>query len=150
MEVHECTDKIRITDDGEAYYGITKKAAIAEASRCLHCPKPRCQIGCPNHINIPEFVFEIANGNIAEAAKKLALQSTMSAVCGRLCNQNKQCEGSCVLGIRGKPVAIGALERFAADFVRINGYSSVPACKPPTGKYIAIIGLGPEIGRAHV
>lgn len=143
MEVHECTDKIRITDDGEAYYGITKKAAIAEASRCLHCPKPRCQIGCPNHINIPEFVFEIANGNIAEAAKKLALQSTMSAVCGRLCNQNKQCEGSCVLGIRGKPVAIGALERFAADFVRINGYSSVPACKPPTGKYIAIIGLGP-------
>ena len=71
MEVHECTDKIRITDDGEAYYGITKKAAIAEASRCLHCPKPRCQIGCPNHINIPEFVFEIANGNIAEAAKEL-------------------------------------------------------------------------------
>ena len=143
MDVHECTEKIRITDDGEAYYGITKKAAMAEASRCLHCPKPRCQIGCPNHINIPEFVYEIANGNVAEAAKKLATQSTMSAICGRLCNQNKQCEGSCVLGIRGKPVAIGALERFAADYVRINGHTHIPECKPPTGKHTAIIGLGP-------
>ncbi|WYJ08418.1 NAD(P)-dependent oxidoreductase [Opitutia bacterium KCR 482] len=143
MDVHECTEKIRITDDGEAYYGITKKAAMAEASRCLHCPKPRCQIGCPNHINIPEFVYEIANGNVAEAAKKLAAQSTMSAICGRLCNQSKQCEGSCVLGIRGKPVAIGALERFAADYVRINGHTHIPECKPPTGKHTAIIGLGP-------
>lgn len=143
MEVCESTDKIRITEDGEAYYGITKKAAMAEASRCLHCPKPRCQVGCPNHINIPEFILEIANGNVGVAAKKLALQSTMSAICGRLCNQNKQCEGACVLGIRGKPVAIGALERFAADFVRINGYSEVPECKAPTGKHIAIIGLGP-------
>lgn len=143
MDVHECTEKIRITDDGEAYYGITKKAAMAEASRCLHCPKPRCQIGCPNHINIPEFVYEIANGNVAEAAKKLASQSTMSAICGRLCNQSKQCEGSCVLGIRGKPVAIGALERFAADYVRINGHTYIPECKPPTGKHTAIIGLGP-------
>ena len=143
MEVRESTEKIRITDDGEAYYGITKKAAIAEASRCLHCPKPRCQIGCPNHINIPEFIFDIANGNVSDAAKKLALQSTMSAICGRLCNQNKQCEGACVLGIRGEPVAIGALERFAADFVRINGYSEVPKCNPPTGKHVAIIGLGP-------
>lgn len=143
MDVHECTEKIRITDDGEAYYGITKKAAMAEASRCLHCPKPRCQIGCPNHINIPEFVYEIANGNVAEAAKKLATQSTMSAICGRLCNQSKQCEGSCVLGIRGKPVAIGALERFAADYVRINGHTHIPECKPPTGKHTAIIGLGP-------
>ncbi len=143
MDVHECTEKIRITDDGESYYGITKKAAMAEASRCLHCPKPRCQIGCPNHINIPEFVYEIANGNVAEAAKKLATQSTMSAICGRLCNQSKQCEGSCVLGIRGKPVAIGALERFAADYVRINGHTHIPECKPPTGKHTAIIGLGP-------
>ena len=143
MDVHECTEKIRITDDGEAYYGITKKTAMAEASRCLHCPKPRCQIGCPNHINIPEFVYEIANGNVAEAAKKLASQSTMSAICGRLCNQSKQCEGSCVLGIRGKPVAIGALERFAADYVRINGHTYIPECKPPTGKHTAIIGLGP-------
>ena len=143
MDVHECTEKIRITDDGEAYYGITKKAAMAEASRCLHCPKPRCQIGCPNHINIPEFVYEIANGNVAEAAKKLATQSTMSAICGRLCNQSKQCEGSCVLGIRGKSVAIGALERFAADYVRINGHTHIPECKPPTGKHTAIIGLGP-------
>lgn len=143
MDVHECTEKIRITDDGEAYYGITKKAAMAEASRCLHCPKPRCQIGCPNHINIPEFVYEIASGNVAEAAKKLASQSTMSAICGRLCNQSKQCEGSCVLGIRGKPVAIGALERFAADYVRINGHTYIPECKPPTGKHTAIIGLGP-------
>lgn len=143
MEVRESTEKIRITDDGEAYYGITKKAAIAEASRCLHCPKPRCQIGCPNHINIPEFISDIANGNVSDAAKKLALQSTMSAICGRLCNQNKQCEGACVLGIRGEPVAIGALERFAADFVRINGYSEVPKCNPPTGKHVAIIGLGP-------
>lgn len=143
MDVHECTEKIRITDDGEAYYGITKKAAMAEASRCLHCPKPRCQTGCPNHINIPEFVYEIANGNVAEAAKKLATQSTMSAICGRLCNQSKQCEGSCVLGIRGKPVAIGALERFAADYVRINGHTHIPECKPPTGKHTAIIGLGP-------
>lgn len=143
MDVHECTEKIRITDDGEAYYGITKKAAMAEASRCLHCPKPRCQTACPNHINIPEFVYEIANGNVAEAAKKLATQSTMSAICGRLCNQSKQCEGSCVLGIRGKSVAIGALERFAADYVRINGHTHIPECKPPTGKHTAIIGLGP-------
>lgn len=143
MDVHECTEKIRITDDGEAYYGITKKAAMAEASRCLHCPKPRCQTACPNHINIPEFVYEIANGNVAEAAKKLATQSTMSAICGRLCNQSKQCEGSCVLGIRGKPVAIGALERFAADYVRINGHTHIPECKQPTGKHTAIIGLGP-------
>ena len=143
MDVHECTEKIRITDDGEAYYGITKKAAMAEASRCLHCPKPRCQTGCPNHINIPEFVYEIANGNVAEAAKKLASQSTMSAICGRLCNQSKQCEGSCVLGIRGKSVAIGALERFAADYVRINGHTYIPECKQPTGKHTAIIGLGP-------
>ena len=133
-----------ISNDGdEIFYGISLKAAMDEASRCLHCPKPRCRTGCPNNINIPDFVIEIAKGDVLSAAKKLKEQSTMSAICGRVCPQEKQCEGSCVLGLRGKPVAIGALERFAVDYMRVKGLEELPVPAAPTGKRVAVVGAGP-------
>jgi len=131
------------TIDGDCLYGITLDMAIDEASRCLHCPKPRCVKGCPVNINIPDFITDIANGEIETAAKKLKMQSALSAVCGRVCPHEKQCEGNCILGMRFEPVAIGTLERFVADYARVHNYNVFPEKKPPTGKRVAVIGCGP-------
>ena len=128
--------------EGDCLYGITLQMAIDEASRCLHCPKPRCVMGCPVNINIPDFITDVANADITTAAKKLKMQSALSAVCGRVCPHEKQCEGNCILGMRFEPVAIGALERFVADYARFHDIDVFPEKKQPTGKKVAVIGCG--------
>lgn len=133
----------RATNFEEVPYGISLEVAMDEASRCLRCPKPRCVSACPVNINIPQFIAEIAEGNPQGAAEKLKTQTALPAVCGRVCPQELQCEGSCVLGLRGQPVAIGTLERFAADYVRQNNLEKLPEKAAPTGKRVAVIGCGP-------
>lgn len=139
----EQNPKKRAANFEEVPYGYSLEVAMEEATRCLRCPKPRCVKACPVNINIPNFIDSIARGEIAEAALKLKKQSALSAVCGRVCPQEMQCEGSCILGIKSKPVAIGALERFAADYVRQNNLEEPPVKAPPTGKKAAVIGCGP-------
>ncbi len=133
----------RATNFEEVPYGVSLQMAMDEASRCLQCPKPRCIAACPVNIRIPEFIAEIAKGDPKSAAIKLKKQTALPAVCGRVCPQESQCEGSCVLGLRGDPVAIGTLERFSADYVRLNNLEELPEKAAPTGKRVAIIGCGP-------
>ncbi len=143
LTMPEQNPKRRATNFEEVPYGITLEMAMDEASRCLQCPKPRCMAACPVNIRIPDFISSIAKGDPKEAATKLKKQTALPAVCGRVCPQENQCEGSCILGIKGKPVAIGTLERFAADYVRKNNLEEIPEKSAPTGKRVAIIGCGP-------
>jgi len=122
--------------------GYTDEMAIAEAARCLACKKPKCVEGCPVRINIPGFVGLIADGRFIEAAMKLKEDTALPAVCGRVCPQETQCEAECVLGKKFEPVAIGRLERFAADYARDHGEPD-PDVTSPTGKKVAVIGAGP-------
>lgn len=142
-DMPEQNPKKRATNFEEVPLGFSLEVAMEEATRCLHCPKPRCVAACPVNINIPDFVGSIAEGKIGEAAAKLKTQSALSAVCGRVCPQELQCEGSCILGLRSKPLSIGALERFAADYVRENHLEKIPQKAAPTGKKVAVIGSGP-------
>lgn len=139
----EQNPKKRATNFEEVPCGFSLEVAMDEATRCLQCKKPRCVAGCPVNINIPSFIEEIAKGDIEAAAIKLKKQTALPAVCGRVCPQESQCEGSCILGIKGKPVAIGALERFSADYVRQNNLEKIPEKAAPTGKRVAVIGCGP-------
>ncbi|MGZ6226353.1 MAG: NADPH-dependent glutamate synthase, partial [Syntrophales bacterium] len=127
----------------EVPYGYTEELAMAEASRCLKCKKPLCITGCPVNIRIPDFIKLIEEGKFIEAAWKLKEQNTLPAVTGRVCPQETQCEILCILGKKGDPVAIGRLERFAADFERRSQSTKLPEFPPPTGKKVAIIGAGP-------
>lgn len=133
----------RATNFEEVPYGVSLEMAMDEASRCLQCPKPRCVPACPVNINIPAFIMEISKGNPKAAAEKLKLQTALPAVCGRVCPQESQCEGSCILGLKKEPVAIGTLERFAADYVRINDLESPPVRQASNGKRVAVVGSGP-------
>lgn len=121
----------------EVQKNFTEEQAIAEASRCLGCKNARCIKGCPVSINVPKFVQELAAGEIQAAGDTLRETSLLPAVCGRVCPQERQCEGSCVLGIKGESVAIGALERFVAD----NSEAKVKQGEP-SGKRVAIVGSG--------
>ncbi len=129
----------------EVNTGLTEKQALAEASRCLDCPNPTCIDGCPVSINIPKFVKHIEKGSFLDAAKALKETSALPAVCGRVCPQEKQCEASCFYTqkLKKDPVAIGYLERFAADYERNSGFMSVPEVAPSNGKKVAAIGSGP-------
>ncbi len=128
----------------EVNTGLTIEQALTEAKRCLDCVKPTCMEGCPVSINIPSFVKNIERGQFLEAAKVLKSTSALPAVCGRVCPQEKQCESKCIhLKLGHKPVAIGNLERFAADFERNSGKMALPECAPKNGKKVAIIGSGP-------
>lgn len=129
----------------EVALGYTKEMAVDEAQRCLNCPKPRCVGSCPVNIDIPQFIHEVAQENFAEAYKILKRKSTLPAVCGRVCPQENQCEGKCVLGIKGEPVAIGRLERFVADYAREHGLDNdVEAPAERKGKKVAVVGSGPS------
>lgn len=129
----------------EVALGYTKEVAIDEAQRCLHCPKPRCVSGCPVNVEIPAFIYAVTQQDFAGAIKILKRKNSLPAVCGRVCPQENQCESKCVLGIRGKSVAIGRLERFVADYARENGLDAVDETKPvPKGKKVAIVGSGPS------
>ena len=127
----------------EVSYGYTEEMAVEEAQRCLNCKNKPCMGGCPVNVKIPEFIALIAEGKFEEAYLKISETSTLPAVCGRVCPQESQCEKYCVRGIKGEPVAIGRLERFAADWYMKNVKAEVK--KPePNGKKVAIIGAGPS------
>lgn len=128
----------------EVNTGLTVEQAMTEAKRCLDCVKPTCMEGCPVSINIPSFIKNIERGQFLEAAKVLKATSALPAVCGRVCPQEKQCESKCIHLKMGHPaVAIGNLERFAADFERQSGKMALPECAPKNGKKVAIVGSGP-------
>lgn len=128
----------------EVNTGLTVQQALTEAKRCLDCAKPTCMEGCPVSINIPSFIKNIERGQFLEAAKVLKATSALPAVCGRVCPQEKQCESKCMhLKLGHQAVAIGNLERFAADFERNSGKMALPECAPKNGIKVAIVGSGP-------
>lgn len=142
VPVREQDPKVRATNFEEVCYGYNAEEAQLEASRCLNCKNPRCVGACPVNVKIPQFISEIASGNFAKAAEVLAEDSSLPAICGRVCPQESQCEGSCILGIKGESVAIGKLERFAADWSRENGGKNTVVA-PANGHKVAVIGSGP-------
>lgn len=127
----------------EVALGYTEEQALDEAARCLNCKTRNCVSGCPVQIQIPDFIKEVAAGNFEEAYQIISQSSSLPAVCGRVCPQESQCEGKCVRGIKGEPVAIGRLERFVADYH--NAHSTEAAVKPESnGHKVAVIGSGPS------
>ena len=131
--------------DREVNQGLDVESAVQEASRCMDCPTPTCMEGCPVNINIPKFVKYIETREFLQAAKTLKETSALPAVCGRVCPQEKQCEANCFYTVKLKQeaVAIGYLERFAADYERESGQISIPEVAPSNGKKVASIGSGP-------
>jgi glutamate synthase (NADPH) small chain len=127
----------------EVPLGYTEDEAVAEAKRCLQCKKPLCVEGCPVNVKIPEFVKLIAERQFAASARRLKETNALPAVCGRVCPQEEQCEIRCVLGKKGDPIAVGNLERFAADWERDHNAVEIPAVKAPNGRKVAIVGSGP-------
>ena len=115
VPVREQDPAVRAHNFDEVCYGYDMQEALLEASRCLHCKNPRCVAACPVGLKIPDFIARLAQGDVEGAARIIAEDSSLPAVCGRVCPQETQCEGSCVLGVKGEPVAIGKLERFVAD-----------------------------------
>lgn len=142
VSVKEQNPNKRITNFDEVCLGYTEEEAIEEAKRCLHCKKPMCVGKCPVSVNIPEFIEHIKKGEFEKAAKAVAKDSALPAVCGRVCPQETQCEGKCVLGIKGEPVAIGKLERFVADWSRKNNVD-LSKTEEKKNKKVAVIGSGP-------
>jgi glutamate synthase (NADPH/NADH) small chain len=134
-------DRVRNFD--EVPFGYSPELARLEAGRCLQCKKPKCIDGCPVEIDIPGFVGLIWEGDFTGAAKKLKEMNSLPAICGRVCPQEDQCEKVCILGKKDEPVAVGRLERFAADWERAQGEVEIPPKDPPTGKRVAVVGSGP-------
>jgi glutamate synthase (NADPH/NADH) small chain len=134
---------LRIRNFDEVSWGYDRELAVAEAGRCLQCKKPACVGGCPVSVDIPTFVRLIGESKFAEAARTIREKNALPAICGRVCPQDEQCEAVCVLGKTGEPVAVGALERFAADFERGTEQVQLPKRAPHTGKRIAVVGSGP-------
>ncbi len=142
VPVREQDPKVRATNFDEVCLGYNAEEATEEASRCLGCKNPRCVGGCPVSINIPAFVGLVKSGDFEGAAKEIAKYSALPAICGRVCPQETQCEGKCVLGIKGEPVSIGKLERFVADWSYANNVD-LSEKQPSNGKKVAVIGAGP-------
>ena len=134
--------EIRATNFQEVALGYTREIAMEEADRCLHCKNSPCVKGCPVNVPIPDFIAKIREGDMAEAYQIIRSQNALPAICGRVCPQESQCESKCVRGIKGEPVAIGRLERFAAD-TAMNAGTAKPEKKPACGKKAAVIGSGP-------
>ena len=145
VPVREQDPKVRAHNFEEVCYGYNLEEATTEATRCLHCKNPRCVQACPVSVKIPEFIAKVAAGDIAGAAAIIAEDSSLPAVCGRVCPQESQCEGKCTRGIKNEPVAIGKLERFVADYSATTGANPVeaPAAPTPGRAKVAIIGSGP-------
>ncbi|PID76413.1 MAG: glutamate synthase (NADPH), homotetrameric [Deltaproteobacteria bacterium] len=136
--------KVRARNFLEVPTGYTLEMAQEEASRCLQCKNPACMTGCPVGVLIPDFISLLAKGDVTAAAHKIWERNSLPAVCGRVCPQEIQCEGKCVVGRRGEPVAIGNLERFVSDWERENGSGELPAAAEKTGKRVAVVGSGPS------
>ncbi len=128
----------------EVPYGYTPELAMHEAERCIQCKDPRCRQGCPVEIEIPAFIKCLKEGDFEGAIRKIWEKNSLPAVCGRVCPQEVQCEGMCILGKKDAPVAIGNLERFAADYQREKGKQILPPKAPATGKKVAVVGAGPS------
>ena len=144
VEMNELDPDYRSHNNEEVNQGLTEEQALREAQRCLDCVTPTCMEGCPVSIQIPSFIKNIERGNFLEAARVLKETSALPAVCGRVCPQEKQCESRCVhVKMKKAPVAIGYLERFAADYERESGQIAVPECAPSKGIKIAVVGSGP-------
>ena len=141
VPVREQEPDIRNKNFDEVCYGYNMEEAQAEASRCINCKNPLCVQGCPVSIDIPAFIQKIKEGDMKEAGKIIAKYSNLPAVCGRVCPQETQCEGKCILGIKGEPVSIGKLERFVGDWVIANGIEY--EIKEKNNKKVAVIGGGP-------
>ena len=135
--------KLRVQNFNEVALGYTRDRALREASRCLACKKSPCVAGCPVDIDIPGFIALMRQGDFIGAIHKIKEKNSLPAICGRVCPQEVQCEASCVLSKKGQPVAIGRLERFAADYELQQGDVRVPKTPSPTGKKVAVIGAGP-------
>jgi glutamate synthase (NADPH/NADH) small chain len=136
--------QIRAHNFLEVPTGYTMKMAQEEASRCLQCRKPSCVAGCPVGVDIPGFIDLIAHGDMTGAIRNLWAKNALPAVCGRVCPQESQCEGLCIVGRKGEPVAVGHLERFCADYERENGTGELPPRASLTGKKVAVVGAGPS------
>ncbi|MGA2350216.1 MAG: NADPH-dependent glutamate synthase [Terracidiphilus sp.] len=134
---------VRSRNFEEVNLGLNVLDAVTEATRCIECAKPGCVVDCPVGVQIKEIVALIHAGDYLAAAAKLREDNALPAITGRVCPQENQCEGGCVLGKKGAPVAIGNLERFVADFERTSGQLGLPANAPATGKSVAIVGSGP-------
>ena len=136
--------QVRARNFLEVPTGYTNKMAQEEAARCLQCKKPACVQGCPVGVDIPGFIDLVTKGDITSAIRNLWSKNALPAVCGRVCPQEIQCEGLCILGKKGEPVAIGNLERYCADWERENGTGELPPKAEPTGKKVAVVGSGPS------
>ena len=145
VKMNELDAKTRARSYDEVNQGLTEEQARKESTRCMDCPNPTCMEGCPVGINIPGFIKNIERGEYLEAAKVLRQTSALPAVCGRVCPQEKQCESQCFykLKLKKEPVAIGYLERFAADFERNSGKMEAPKTAPKNGIKVAAVGSGP-------
>ena len=142
VPVREQDPQIRATNFEEVCYGYDLDEARLEASRCLHCRNPRCVAACPVSIRIPDFIGALHTGELQQAADIIAGDSSLPSICGRVCPQESQCEGSCILGIKGEPVAIGKLERFIGDWKLEHGAAAAQTA-PRNGYKVAVIGSGP-------
>ncbi len=140
----EQNPQVRARNFDEVPLGYTPEMAMAEAGRCLQCKNPACVQGCPVNVDIPGFIKHIAAGRFDQAIGKIWERNSLPAVCGRVCPQEIQCEGNCLLGRKGEPVAIGNLERFAADWERAHHVCELPSREKATGKKVAVVGSGPS------
>ncbi len=143
VEMPRQEPKVRAKNFDEVALGYTAEQAVYEGNRCIRCPKRPCVSGCPVNIDIPEFITAIREGNMPEAARILKSTNSLPGICGRVCPQESQCEGACVLDKKGRPIAIGHLERFVADQERIHALSAPSPPASPTGHKVAVVGSGP-------
>lgn len=146
VPVREQDPAVRAHNFDEVCYGYSREEALLEATRCLNCKNPRCVSACPVGLKIPVFISKLVENDIPGAAAVIAEDSSLPAVCGRVCPQETQCEGSCILGVKGEPVAIGKLERFVADYSRSHPEELRPEAvqeRKQSAAKVAVIGSGP-------